>query len=591
MASKHFKTAKDEQTAPTINNASIYRAGQNPTKQPDSDDDQEYLKNSFYVPDTLQSHQQPTFVDALKRRRDHTGRVITKSQLLNKRSNRTPSSSQSSIPHEPKYAQKVKSVSPPIAKDVQFNNKSIYPCTEIKGEHSNNITKNKHQDTNNINPESNENENGNDSSDEESSDSDFDMDNLTVPKVETENGEMIDLTNKQNEADDIRDKFKQRLKLEKQKQSESAPQIVKPESMKMDKITKHESDDSDSDDEDESSEYETASSSEDDEEMHPRRRNIKYITEKQREEQDKQLTKPPLDEQAEILEKMEEDRHEKLKEEATEDALNYIREQDELAMKGGDNSDEDMPDDNDDDFDGEEGQKEFELWKLREIKRNLRDETLRQEREKEKEEIERRRKMTDEEIMRENEKLGLNKDKKKGTMKFMQKYYHQGVFYRDGSIVEENILDRDFNKATGQDKYIDFEKVPEAMKRKNFGKMSQSKWTHLANEDTTFDKEEREWFKKRHTMNEEERRKTENKRYQFRHRAHENNFWFNRGGDGSFDRPSYKKGNVSNSNKRFEKTDYKKYNKDKDRKRRDRDRGRGRRDRSKSPYRSSRRRQ
>ena len=83
--SKHFRTAKENQTAPTLNNASIYRAGQNPTKnQNDSDDEDEpdMIKNSFYVPDRLHSQQQPTFVDALKRRRDHTGRIITKSQVL-----------------------------------------------------------------------------------------------------------------------------------------------------------------------------------------------------------------------------------------------------------------------------------------------------------------------------------------------------------------------------------------------------------------------------------------------------------------------------------------------------------------------------
>ena len=577
--SKHFATAKENQTAPVLNNASIYRAGQNPTRKQESDDEDEteMIKNSFYVPDRLQSQQQPTFVDALKRRRDHTGRIITKSRLIN-----------NSHSHNSEAINDQSSYSSPNneANHVQFNNLSDYPCTvQCDNNNINNINQSKkHQ-----------NEKDDESEDEDSSDSDsdFDMNNLTVPKVEPlqSNGEPIDLTSV-NEVDAARERFKQKLKLQRQKELESQPQIIKTEddntkAMKEDKHSDSEDDESDS------SEYETASSSEDEEEsMHPRRRKIRFMNEKQREEQYSKSMKPSLDEQQEILEKMEEDRMEKLKERTAEDAMEYIREQDK-AEKEGDNSDEDMPDDNDDDPDGEEGKKEFEAWKLRELKRMKRDEELREERENEKLELERRRKMTDEEIMRENEKLGLNKEKKKGSMKFMQKYYHQGVFYRDGDLVDNKLLNRDFNQATGQDKYIDFEKVPEAMKRKNFGKMSQSKWTHLANEDTTFTKEEREWFKNKRNMTEEERKKGDQNGYKFRHRQYQNNFWFNRGGSGSFDRPSFKKGNVNNnSNKRFERTEDQRDD-DRDRRKRrhrDRDRDRRRRSRSKSPHRSSRRR-
>ena len=135
--SKHFKTAKENQTAPILNNASIYRAGQNPTRKQDSDneDEAEMIKNSFYVPDRLQSKQQPTFVDALKRRRDHTGRIITKSQVICNR-NRRPERLKSESP--PIYSQndnfkpiKNQSTSPnnSMANHVEFNNLSNYPCT------------------------------------------------------------------------------------------------------------------------------------------------------------------------------------------------------------------------------------------------------------------------------------------------------------------------------------------------------------------------------------------------------------------------------------------------------------------------------
>ena len=50
------------------------------------------------------------------------------------------------------------------------------------------------------------------------------------------------------------------------------------------------------------------------------------------------------------------------------------------------------------------------------------------EEEKNEKEKERRRNMTDEEVAAENEKLGRN-DKTRGEMKFMQKYYHPGVYY------------------------------------------------------------------------------------------------------------------------------------------------------------------
>lgn len=49
----------------------------------------------------------------------------------------------------------------------------------------------------------------------------------------------------------------------------------------------------------------------------------------------------------------------------------------------------------------------------------------------EKADLLRRRAMTDEERMEEDKKLGLNEPKQKEKWKFMQKYYHKGVFYMD----------------------------------------------------------------------------------------------------------------------------------------------------------------
>eukprot|EP01083_Nonionella_stella_P317550 1156941_1 len=546
---KHFKTSKEEQTAPIQNNATIYRAGQNPNKKhityDDDDDASLNINASSHITDHLQRNQQPTFVDVLKHRRDHLGRAITKRQIIsNKR-------------HEP-----------PLITPTQETQQPLKHTP-----HQPTIPKNE--------PTTTKME-----SSDESSEDDFDMDNLTVPDVT----DSVTTNNNPNEADDIREKFKKRLQIQKEAELESAPVIVANNIG----VADHEEESED----ESSSEYETDSSSDESESHNPRNRKITFLSKKQRENYNAQSNKMSLDEEAEMVEEMEIEKEEKLKQETSEAVLDYIRQRDKQEREGGDESDEEaemveemeiekeeklkqetseavldyirqrdkqereggdesdeeMPDDNDD-LEVEEAQKAFEAWKLREIKRNLRDETAREQRVKEKEELERRRKMTDDEILRENEKLGLNKaGKKKGNMKFMQKYYHQGVFYRDGSIVEDGVLDRNFNAPTGEDKWINFEKVPEAMKRKNFGKMSQSKWTHLANEDTTFDKEEREWFKKKNSMNEEEKKRMKNTKYQFRHRAHQDNFWFQRGGNGALERPSYKKGNMESANRRFERT-------------------------------------
>jgi len=106
-------------------------------------------------------------------------------------------------------------------------------------------------------------------------------------------------------------------------------------------------------------------------------------------------------------------------------------------------------------------------------------------------------------------------------MKFMQKYYHEGVFFRDNTIVDNNTLEKhDFLQPTGKDSYINYELVPEPMKRKNFGLMSQTKWTHLAQEDTTLKKDKDDW--------------------KFRAQYHANEKVIRRGGQGDFDRPSEK---------------------------------------------------
>jgi len=136
----------------------------------------------------------------------------------------------------------------------------------------------------------------------------------------------------------------------------------------------------------------------------------------------------------------------------------------------------------DDDEDEQTQQKEYELWKLRELVRIRRERDDREKWRLERLEVDRRRGLTDEELMNEKRK---NKEgtKDKKYMKYLQKYYHKGAYFH------ENIRDLEKNHewtaATGEDKWIDRTMLPKVMQVKNFGRAGRTKYTHLKNEDTT----------------------------------------------------------------------------------------------------------
>lgn len=85
-----------------------------------------------------------------------------------------------------------------------------------------------------------------------------------------------------------------------------------------------------------------------------------------------------------------------------------------------------------DDTDGLDPAAEFEAWRLRELGRIKIEREAEVQREKEREEIERRRAMPAEQRMKEDLERAqkLRDEKPKGQQKFLQKYWHKGAFHQ-----------------------------------------------------------------------------------------------------------------------------------------------------------------
>ncbi|WWD00695.1 hypothetical protein V866_007630 [Kwoniella sp. B9012] len=132
-----------------------------------------------------------------------------------------------------------------------------------------------------------------------------------------------------------------------------------------------------------------------------------------------------------------------------------------------------------DDTDGLDPTSEFDAWRARELSRLLRDKQAQAARDEEQAEIERRRAMPEEQRMAEDlEFANKTREKEKGQMGFLQKYYHKGAFHQD-----DDILQRDYTGATEHS--VDMSMLPKVMQVRDFGKASRSKYTHLADQDTS----------------------------------------------------------------------------------------------------------
>ncbi|EPY50352.1 microfibrillar-associated protein family protein [Schizosaccharomyces cryophilus OY26] len=137
-----------------------------------------------------------------------------------------------------------------------------------------------------------------------------------------------------------------------------------------------------------------------------------------------------------------------------------------------------------DDTDGLNPQGEYEAWQVRSLRRKKRDKEKLLSLEKERMSVEERRLMDPEE----REKLDRREaeesrqEKKKKPVQFLQKFYHKGAFYQDQDIVRN----RDYSEAA-EGEIQHKELLPKAMQVRGntFGLAGQTRWTHLANEDTS----------------------------------------------------------------------------------------------------------
>jgi len=219
-----------------------------------------------------------------------------------------------------------------------------------------------------------------------------------------------------------------------------------------------------------SSEYETETESEED--IFPSRPKVlpQFIP---RSDRHTLLQNEKFDEEEENLRKQEELRQEEKKKETRQLLIEEIKREIESKKIASDSEEEALPEEEEDEAQA------YEKWKQRELGRIRREKEERESVVKERLEIERRRLMTDEEIR--NEDKDRFKPKTKTKYKFLQKYYHQGVFFQH---TEDEIYKRDYSQPTLEDKF-DKSILPKVMQVKNFGRSGRTKWTHLTDQDTT----------------------------------------------------------------------------------------------------------
>jgi microfibrillar-associated protein 1 len=181
----------------------------------------------------------------------------------------------------------------------------------------------------------------------------------------------------------------------------------------------------------------------------------------------------------------EEERRRKAADEIVEEQIRRDIAAKEAGKKNWDDEEEEDVVDDTDDLDPEA---EYAAWKLRELKRIKRDREAIEEREKELEEVERRKNLTEEERRAEDDEfIAKQKEEKdaKGKMTYMQKYYHKGAFFQD-DLKAEGLDKRDIMGSKFADD-VNREILPQALQMRDMtklGKKGATKYKDMKSEDT-----------------------------------------------------------------------------------------------------------
>lgn len=258
--------------------------------------------------------------------------------------------------------------------------------------------------------------------------------------------------------------------------SESSEDDAKPD-------VESEDEDADEDESDEESSEEASSSEED---TKPRLIAPTFISKAKR---DRLQSVQAAKSEDEIAAEEEQKRQEK-----SNELLQAQIERDRAARAAGKKEwdDEDINHDDVDDRDDLDPEAEHAAWKLRELKRVRRDREALVAREKELEEIERRRNLTAEERDaedREHFEQQKADQEGRGKMAFMQKYYHKGAFFQGDEEQDDEVkaaLTRDLAGARFVDE-TNKEILPEYMRIRDMtklGRKGRSKYKDLRTEDT-----------------------------------------------------------------------------------------------------------
>lgn len=323
-------------------------------------------------------------------------------------------------------------------------------------------------------------------------------------KAEVEDPESEDDTSEQEEEEDVPTKApppkassfpsQKKLGVDLSKAGQQLSKAPKPPEQDLEGfVTASESSSEDGDDdEDGSSEEESRSSEEesssDDEPKKPMLA-PKFLSKAKRAQQSAAADKGPTAE-----EKAAED--ERVRREKADALLQAQLERDAAARAAGKkywDDDDIAPEDEVDDTDGLDPEAELAAWKLRELKRVRRDRLAIEEKEKEREEIERRRNMTAEEREAEDQAfIEAQKEEREGQgkMAYMQKYFHKGAFFGDAGEEDEevkNVLNRNFAGVKFEDETGDKAVLPEYMRIRDMtrlGKKGRTKYRDLQSEDT-----------------------------------------------------------------------------------------------------------